>query len=75
MSVASYEGDGRHGHLGIIMNNQEHFAIAVDVFPVPANPGPPAAVVAGMTAAVIAETTQLHCEATQVYRTYHSVDH
>jgi hypothetical protein len=74
MSVASYEGGGRHGHLGIIMNNEEYFAIAVDVFPVPANPGPSAAVVAGMTAAVIAETTRLHREATQVYRTYHNVD-
>jgi hypothetical protein len=74
MSVASYEGGGRHGHLGIIMTNEEYFAIAVDAFPVPANPGPSAAVVAGMTAAVIAETTRLHREATQVYRTYHNVD-
>jgi hypothetical protein len=74
MSVASYEGGGRHGHLGIIMNNEEYFAIAVDVFPVPANPGPSAAVVAGMTAAVIAETTRLHRKATQVYRTYPNVD-
>jgi hypothetical protein len=57
MSVASYEGRGRHGHLGIIMTNEEYFAIAVDVFPVPNNPGPSAAVVADMTAAVIAETT------------------
>jgi hypothetical protein len=64
MSVASYEGGGRHGHLGIIMNNEEYFAIAVDLFPVPANPGPSAAVVAGMTAAIIAETTRLHREAT-----------
>jgi hypothetical protein len=74
MSVASYEGGGSHGHLGIIMNNEEYFAIADDVFPVPANPGPWAAVVAGMTAAVIAEMTRLHREATQVYRTYHNVD-
>jgi hypothetical protein len=73
MVVASYRG-GRHGHLGIIMTNEEYFAIAVDVFPVPANPGPSAAVVAGMMAAVIAETTRLHREATQVYRTYHNVD-
>jgi hypothetical protein len=36
--------------------------------------GPSAAVAAGMTAAVIAETTQLHKEATKVYRTYHKVD-
>jgi hypothetical protein len=74
MRVASYGGGGRHGHLGIIMNNEEYFAIAVDAFPVPANPGPSAAVVAGMTSAVIAEMTRLHHEATQVYRTYHNVD-
>jgi hypothetical protein len=74
MSVASYEGGGRHGHLGIIMKNEEYFAIAVDVFPVPNNPGPPAAVVADMMAAVIAEMTRLHREATKVYRTYHKVD-
>jgi hypothetical protein len=74
MSVASYEGGGRHGHLGIIMTDEEYFAIAVDIFPVPNNPGPSAAVVAGMTAAVISETTGLNREATQVYRTYHNVD-
>jgi hypothetical protein len=73
MSVASYEGGGRHGHLGIIMTNEEYFTIAVDVFPVPKNPGPSAAVVVGMTASVIAETTRLHREATQVYRAYHNV--
>jgi hypothetical protein len=56
------------------MNNEEYFAITVDVFPVPANPGPSAPVVSGMTAAVIAETTRLHREATQVYQTYHNVD-
>jgi hypothetical protein len=74
MSVASYEGGGRHGHLGIIMTNEEYFAVAVDVFPVPNNPGPSAAFVAGMMAAVLAETTRLHKEATQVYHTYHNVD-
>jgi hypothetical protein len=74
MSVASYEGGGRHGHLKIIMTNEDNFTVAVDVFPLPNNPGPSAAVVAGMTAAVIAETTRLHKEATQVYHTYHNVD-
>jgi hypothetical protein len=74
MSVASYEGRGRHGNLGTIMTNEEYFAVAVDVFPVPSNPGPSAAVVVGMMAAVIAETTRLRKEATQVYRTYHNVD-
>jgi hypothetical protein len=56
------------------MTNEEYLAVAVDVFPVPNNPGPSATVVAGMTAAVIAETTRLHKEATQVYHTYHNVD-
>jgi hypothetical protein len=37
MSVTSYEGGGHHGHLGIIMTNEEYFAVAVDVFPVPKN--------------------------------------
>jgi hypothetical protein len=74
MSVASYEGGGHHGHLGIIMTNEEYFAIAVNVFPIPNNPGPSASVVTCMMAAVIAETTRLHREATQVYRTYHNVD-
>jgi phenylpyruvate tautomerase PptA (4-oxalocrotonate tautomerase family) len=51
-----------------------YFDIAVDVFPIPNTHGPSAAVVAGMTAAVIAETTRLNREATHVYHTYHNVD-
>jgi hypothetical protein len=39
------------------MTNEEYFAIAVNVFPVPNNPGPSATVVAGMMTSVIAETT------------------
>jgi uncharacterized protein (UPF0335 family) len=74
MSVSSYVGGGRHGHLGIIMTNKEYFTITTDVFPVPKNPGASAKVVAGMTAAVIAKLTRLHKETTQVYRTYHNVD-
>jgi hypothetical protein len=75
MSVASYEGGGHHGHLGIIMTNEEYFAVALDVFPVPNNTGPSSAVMAGMTVSVIAEITRLRKEATQVYRTYHNIDH
>jgi hypothetical protein len=56
------------------MTNEEYFAIAADVFPVPNNPGASAEVVVDMTATVIAETTRLHREAAQVYRTYHNVD-
>jgi hypothetical protein len=74
MSVSSYVGGGRHGHLGIIMTNEEYFAIASDVSPLPGNPGASLEVVAGMTAAVVAELTRLYREATHVYRTYHNVD-
>jgi hypothetical protein len=74
MIVSSYVGGGRHGHLGIIMMNEEKFAIAADVFPIPDNPGASPKVVVGMTAAVITELTRLHREATQVYRTYQNVD-
>jgi hypothetical protein len=56
------------------MTNEEYFAIEVDVFPVPHNPGPLDPVVAGMKAALISETTRLHRESTQGYRTYHNVD-
>jgi hypothetical protein len=57
MSVSSYVGGGRHGHLIIIMMNEEYFAIAADVFAVPDNTGASPEVVVGMTAAVIAELT------------------
>jgi hypothetical protein len=74
MSISSYVGGGRHGHLGIIMTNEEYFAITADVFPVPNNPGALAEVVVGMTPTVISEITRLHREATQLYRTYLNVD-
>jgi hypothetical protein len=74
MSVSSYVGGGPREHLRIIMTNEEYFAIAADVFPPPHNLGASPEVVAGMTAAVIAELTRLHREATQVYRTYHNAD-
>jgi hypothetical protein len=56
------------------MTHNEYFAVAADVFLVPSNPGASSKVVAGMTAAVIAEMTRLHRDATQVYRTYHNMD-
>jgi hypothetical protein len=56
------------------MTHEEYFAIAANVFPLPRNTGALPKVVAGVTAAVIAELTRLNREATQVYRTYHNVD-
>jgi hypothetical protein len=32
MSVSSYEGGGRLGHLVLIMTNAEYFAVATNVF-------------------------------------------
>jgi hypothetical protein len=74
MSVSSYVGGVRHGHLGIITTNEEYFAIAADIFPVPNNLGASPEVLVDTTAAVIAELTWLDREATQVYHTYHNVD-
>jgi hypothetical protein len=75
MSVSSYVGGGRHGHLGIIITQEEYFAIAANFFTVPNSPGASAEVVEVIMATVIAETTRIHREATQVYRTYHNVEH
>jgi hypothetical protein len=54
MSIPSYVYRSRNGHLRISMMNEEYFAIAADVFPVPDNPGALPEVVVGTTAAVIA---------------------
>jgi hypothetical protein len=45
MSVSSYEGGGLHSHLGIIVTNNEYFAVATDVFASSANPGATATIV------------------------------
>jgi hypothetical protein len=74
MSVSSYEGGGRHGHLSIIMTNAECFAVATDLFLPSKNPGPAATIVAWMTGVHIAEIGRLHTAVTRTYRTYNNVD-
>jgi hypothetical protein len=56
------------------MTNEDYLDVGVDVFPIPNSPGPSSAVVTGTTTAVIAETPQLHKDATQLYLTYNNVD-
>jgi hypothetical protein len=73
MSV-SYEGGGRHGHLGLIMTNDEYFALAKDVFTVPENTGAAPVHPHNATAARIAEANRAHPEGIRVYRTYNNVD-
>jgi hypothetical protein len=60
MSVSSYEGGGQHGHLRLIMMNDEYFAVATDVFPAPANLGATATIVVGMMATQIMEMNRAH---------------
>jgi hypothetical protein len=74
MSVSSYEGGGRHGHLSLIMTNAEYFTVVIGVFLPPENPGPAATIVVGMTGVHISETGRLHTAAARVYSTYHNVD-
>jgi hypothetical protein len=74
MSVSSYEGGGLHGHLGIVMTNDEYFFVATDVFPAPVNPCTTYSIIVGAMAVHIIETNRARLESMRVYRTYHNVD-
>jgi hypothetical protein len=74
MSFSSYEGEGCHDHLGLIMINDEYFALAMDVYTAPDNPVATPVHPENATAARIAEANRSHTEAIRVYRTYHNVD-
>jgi hypothetical protein len=74
MSVSSYEGGGRHFHIGIIMTNEEYFALSPDVFTAPENTGATPEIVNNASAAQITEANRAQKEATHVYRTYNNVD-
>jgi hypothetical protein len=69
MIVSPYEGGGLHGHLGLIMTNDEYFALATDVFTAPENSGATPLYPANATAAHISEANRAHTEAIRVYRT------
>jgi hypothetical protein len=74
MSVSSCEGAGWHGQLGLIMTNNEYFALATDNFTAPENPGATPVQPDNATAARIAEANQAHKEETRVYRTYNNIN-
>jgi hypothetical protein len=74
MRVSSNEGRGRHGHLCLIMMNDEYFALATDVFTALENPGATPVHVDNTTVARITEANHANKEATRVYLTYNNVD-
>jgi hypothetical protein len=74
MIVSSYEGGGRHGHLSLVMMNDEYLALATDIFTTPENPGATPVHPDNATAARIAEAYRVHKEVTRVYHTYNNVD-
>jgi hypothetical protein len=74
MSVSSYEGGGRNGHLGLIMTNDEYFALTTDLCTAPGNPGATPTIVNNAPAAKITEANRVHKEATRVYHTYNNVN-
>jgi hypothetical protein len=73
-SVSSYEGGGRHGHLGLIMTNDKYLALSIDVFTAPDNYGATPVHANNATEAHTTESNRAHKEAARVYRTYSSVD-
>jgi hypothetical protein len=73
MIIYSYKGGSLHGHLRIIMTNNDYLDVAAVVLPARANPGAMSTIVAGMMAAQVAETNRAHVEATCVYHTYHNM--
>jgi hypothetical protein len=74
MIVSSYEGGGRHGHLGIIMTNDEYLALATEVFTAPENPGATPVHPDNATASRISEANRAHKEEIRVYRTNNNVN-
>jgi hypothetical protein len=74
MSVSSYEGGGRHGHLGLIMTNDEYFALATDVLNALDNTRATPVHPENATADCIAEANRAHTGVIRVYRTYHNVN-
>jgi 23S rRNA G2069 N7-methylase RlmK/C1962 C5-methylase RlmI len=74
MNFSSYEGGSWHGHLGLIMTNDEYFTLAMDVFTALENPGATPEIVNNATAAQITEANRARKEATFVHRTYNNIN-
>ena len=69
-------GDGRLGHLGLIIGPAEYAAISAGnaAWIAPADPGPNPILPNGATNAQIAELRRQHTNAVKVFQTYHDTD-
>jgi hypothetical protein len=74
MNMFSYKGGGQHGHLGLVMTNEEYFTLATYLFTAPESPGATPVIANNTTAAQLMEANRAYKEDTCVYRTYNNVD-
>jgi hypothetical protein len=74
MNVSSYEGGGRHGHLHLIMTNDEYFALDMDIFTAAENPRATPVHPDNSTATRISEANRAHTEAIRIYHSFNKVD-
>jgi hypothetical protein len=72
-SVASNQGGGLHGYLGIVISPAVYLTIAAAPFILPVYPGPHPAVLFGATAAQITAATSQHKEDMREWREYNNV--
>ena len=75
-SVRTTLGDGRLGHLGLVIGpaNYAHVSAGGAAWAAPANPGPNPVVPAGATAAQITEIRRQHTINQKTYQTYVDTD-
>jgi hypothetical protein len=68
MGVTSDRGGGEHGHLAIVMSDEEYLALTNEEFEVPEHPGPNPE--PGATQPIITENNRLHALALSTHKIY-----